>query len=140
MANAAPYTITDAMVLCGIPDGNPFNGSTQAQRIAVDVFDDDFQSTMDKTFQELEDDFKSYSSLTVNQGQIRMNPGTKKRVKAFIQWDRDMIRCDIDPASMAFPVWDTAGLIRKYKSHEAFVAKSKTITATAKPDAFTEKA
>jgi hypothetical protein len=95
---------------------------------------------MDKTFQELEDDFKSYSNMTVIQGQIRLNPGRKKRVKAFIQWGRDMICCDIDPASMAFPVWDTAGLIRKYKSHEAFVAKSKMITATAKPDAFTEKA
>ena len=140
VAPQAPFTVTDAMVLCGVPNQTLFNGSTNAQRIAEDVFDDDFQSTMDKTFQELEDDFKSYSSMTVNQGQIRLNPGTKKKVKAFIQWGRDMIRCGIDPASMAFPVWDTAGLIRKYKSHEAFVVKSKTITTTAKPDVFTEKA
>ena len=73
MANVAlpPFTVTDAMVLCGVPDGIPFDESTQAQRVATDVFDDDFQSTMDKTFHELEDDFKSYATMTVNQGQIR---------------------------------------------------------------------
>ena len=143
MANVAPqqppFTVTDAMVLCGVPNATMFNGNTQAQRIAEDVFDDDFQSTMDKTFHELEDDFKSYSTMTVNQGQIRLNPGTKKRIKAFIQFGRDMIRCGIDPTTIAFPVWDTANLIRRYKSHEAFVTKSKTITSTAKPEAFTEK-
>ena len=41
-------------------DAQLFHGETQAQRFATEVFDNDFASRMDKTFKELEDNFKSY--------------------------------------------------------------------------------
>ena len=62
-----------------------FNGDTAAQRIADDIFDNDFLSCIDKDINEVEEDFKTYSNLTVNQGQIRLPPGTKRQIKAFVQ-------------------------------------------------------
>ena len=71
------YTVRDALVLCGIDDTSVFKDRSQAKRMASDIFNDAFCACMDKTFDDLESDFKTYSNLTVNQGQIRLNPGTK---------------------------------------------------------------
>jgi hypothetical protein len=86
---------------------------TQAQRIADDIFDNIFSSCMDLTsFKELDDHFKTYSDLTVAHGQIRLRPGTRKNIKAFVQWTRDEIRLKREP--------------------------SLTLTETAEPDKFKE--
>jgi hypothetical protein len=82
------------MVVCGVNDEALFDGDTAAQRIATDLFGDDFVTCMDKSFTELDSEFKTYSDLTQNhltqnQGQIRLLPGTKRMIKAFIQWVRD---------------------------------------------------
>ena len=91
-----PQTVLDAMIASGINNQIQFNVATQAQRIATDVFDDDFESCLSKDYKDLEDDFKSYSTLTVANGQIRLTPGTKKKIKGFIQWTRDMINTSRD--------------------------------------------
>ena len=134
------FTVRDAMAICGLPD-NPnvlFQGQTVAERVAVDVFNDDFASSMDKTFEELDADFKSYSDLTAAQGQIRMVPGVKTRIKAFVQWVRDEVRYGRNPALAPFPVANAALLIRRYKTHMKFVKDSSTISDAAKPKQLTE--
>ena len=136
---AAPFTVLDAIVACGVDNAARFDGNTAAQRIATDIFDDDFQTCMDKDRKELDEDLRSYSQLTIAQGQIRLQPGIKKRVRAFIQWSRDMIRIGNDPTTIEFPVNDTAELIQRMKDHTAYVKNSSTISETAKPTAFTEK-
>ena len=83
-ANA--QTVFDAMVACGVDNAIRFNGATAAMRIAEEVFDNDFMSCIDKDISEIEEDFKTYAGLTVNQGQIRLHPGTKRQIKAFMQW------------------------------------------------------
>ena len=80
------FTVFDAMVQCGVDNVNLFNGDTAAERMAADIFGDNFSSCMDKTVEELHHDFKSYSELTQAQGQIRLTPGTKRYMKSFIQW------------------------------------------------------
>ena len=136
---AAPaQTVFDAMVACGVDNAIVFNGNTAAVRIAEEVFDDDFMSCIDKDISEIEEDFKTYSGLTVNQGQIRLHPGTKRQIKAFIQWVKDKVRIGKDPSLTPFPVANTATLIRRYKSHTAFCEKSKRLSETAKPQMFTE--
>ena len=87
----------------------------------------------------LDDDLKSYSTLTVAHGQIRLTPGIKKNIKAFIQWTRDQIRLGIDPITVRFPVANALDFIKRYKHHDAYVKKSKTITEMAKPEHFTDK-
>ena len=137
-ANANANTVLDAIIACGVDNAIMFNGDTAAQRIAEEVFDNDFQSCIDKEISEIEDDFKTYSGLTVAQGQIRLHPGTKRQIKAFVQWVKDQVRTGLNPSLTVFPIADTPALIRRHKSHLAFCEKSKRVSETAKPPAFTE--
>ena len=70
MAAPAAFTVLDAIIACGVDNAIQHNGNTAAERIATDIFNDDFQTCMDKDLKELDDDLKSYSTLTVAQGQI----------------------------------------------------------------------
>eukprot|EP00978_Attheya_sp_CCMP212_P022229 scaffold66053_cov49-Attheya_sp.AAC.1 len=85
------FDVHQAMTACDINDVNLFDGATAAARMALDMFNNSFHSCMDKMFDEVDPDIKSYSSLTIAQGQIRLSPGIRTRVKAFIQWKRDVI-------------------------------------------------
>ena len=90
MAAVPPiHTACQAMIRCGVNDVDLFEGRTKAQRIAEEIFQDDFHTCMDKTFEDLHSDFKTYSDLTIGQGQIRLVPGIKNKIRAFIQWCRD---------------------------------------------------
>jgi hypothetical protein len=115
-----------------------FNGDTASKRIAEELFDNDFLSCIDKEISEIEEDFKTYSALTVAQGQIRLHPGTKRQIKSFVQWVKDKVRTGQDPSITIFPIVDTVALIRRHKSHLAFCEKSKRLSETAKPQMFTE--
>lgn len=137
-APGPPYSVRDAMVLCGVDDTNLFDGKTAAQRFAEDIFSDSFDICMDKTIEELQNDLKQYSNLTQSQGQIRVNPGVIQRIHAFIQWSRDMIRTGLNPSFSEFPVEETARLLTNYKSRQAFIEKTKTISDAAKPTKFKE--
>ena len=132
------YTITDAMVKCGVNNIDLFDGQTAARRFSSDIFSDSFDICMDKTMEEVQNDLKHYSNLTQAQGQIRITPGVIQRIQAFIQWTRDMIRVGLDPSLTEFPVESTALLITHYKTHKAFVDKTKTISEAAKPIKFKE--
>lgn len=136
--NPQIYTVRDAMVLCGLNDTDQFNGMTPAQRFAADIFGDSFAMCLDKTVEEVNNDIKQYATLTQNQGQIRITPGNRQNIQAFIQWSRDMVRTGREPSLTPFPVQSVADLIRHYKSHKAYVEKSKTITEAAKPIKFKE--
>ena len=118
-ANAPPvYTVRDAMVLCGINNRDLYQGQTAAQRFATDIFSNSFNMCLDKSIEEVNTDIKQYSSLTQNQGQIRITPGNRQSIQAFMQWSRDMIRTGREPSLTPFPVQDVARLIRNYKSHK----------------------
>ena len=97
------FTVQDAMIACGIDNVTLFDGSPPTTRIATNLFDDDFTACMEKTYKDLDDDLKGYSILTQAQGQIRLTPGTKKNLKAFVQWTRYRIRLGQDPAGIDFP-------------------------------------
>ena len=100
------------------------------------MFDDDFISCMDKSYEEIEADIKSYSTLTVVQGKIRLQPGTKCRIKAIVQWVRYQIRTDVEPGVGPLPILDVALLTRGYKSHANFLRKTATMTTIAVPAQF----
>ena len=80
-----------------------FQGETPAVRLAEGLFSNTFIKCMDKTMKDLKEDFDTYSTLTVAQGQIRLVPAVKNKIKAFIQWTRGQIRMGIDPALFPFP-------------------------------------
>ena len=141
MAAALPpvFTVFDAMVSSGVNATDNFQGRSSDQRIAADIFEDDFTTSINKTYKDLDDDLKTFSSLTAAQGQIRLLPGVKKRIKAFIQWVRDQIRLGKDPTNRAFPVPDVASLMRRYTAHDRYIKKSATLTDAEKPVMFTNE-
>ena len=127
-------TLEDLLTACGVPNDGLFNGATNANRIAHDIFNNDFNSCMDVTFDDFDQECKTYSSLTINQGQIRLRPGTKNNIKAMMQWCREKLLIGEDPAMIIYPNNDQLGLIRRYKQHQQFKDKSKTISDLAKPE------
>ena len=135
---AEPSTVFDALIACGVDNIALFMDETQAQRIADDLFDSLFTSCMDLTFKEIVDHFRTYSDLTVAQGQICLCPGTRKNIKAFIQWTRNEIRLVRDPSQTPFPTDQVSDLIWRFKTHEKFLADSKTLAEAAKPNTFKE--
>ena len=110
-AAAPPQIVLDAMIACGCDNAVMWNGETAATRIASNVFDDDFSSCMDNSFDDLDQDLNSYASLTAANGQIRLNPRVKKNIRGFIQWCRDRICCNEDPSIFTFLVDDVPKLI-----------------------------
>ena len=82
---AVTFTIRNSLIACGVNDFALYEGETAAARLDNDIFGDDFSACMDKTFEDLDDDLKAYSTMTLANGQIRLSPGTKKLINAFIQ-------------------------------------------------------
>ena len=136
---AAAQTVLDGIILCGIPDANPFGGQTQAVRIATELFNDSFTAVKNKTFSDLDEDLKGFSILTVNQGQLRFQPGIKHNLRAFIQWTRDEFRMSRDPADTVFPVANVAILLDQYRTHKQFVDNAELMSKAAKPRDFTNE-
>ena len=129
-------TVRSALAACGVSDVIGWNNQTDAQRIASDLFDDDFNSCMDKTFSQLDEDWKTYASVTQANGQIRLLPGVKKNIRAFVQWTRDRIRLGEDPTIMPFPVAEVSTIIRRYHTHKNWLDKATEKATTAKPRQF----
>ena len=82
---AVTFTIRNALIACGVDDVALYDGVTAAAWLANNIFDNDFNACMDKTYEDLDDNLKAYSTMDVANGQIRLNPGTKKLINAFIQ-------------------------------------------------------
>ena len=62
-----------------------FDGVNGADRICTEVFNDNFNVCIDITFREFEDNWKTFSALTILEGQIRLRPRTKGNIRAFVQ-------------------------------------------------------
>ena len=133
---ANPHTVRSALALCGVNDVIGWNNQTDAQRIASDLFDDDFHSCMDKTFSALDEDWKTYSNVTITNGQIRLLPGVKKNIRAFVQWSRDKIRLGENPADDPFPVDEAYTILRRYHTHKNWLDKAKEKATTTMPKIF----
>ena len=116
-----PFTLANAMFDCSITDAVLFDSNTKASRIYTELFDDEFTPCMDKTYVKLDDELNSYSYLTASHGQIRIPPGHKKNIKAFIQWTRYQIRLGIDPIMVRFPAANASEFIKRYKHHDTYI-------------------
>ena len=135
---AVVHTVSEALTICGVNKALLFQGHTAATRLATDIFIDTYESMKDKTFAELDADFKSYSDLTAIQGQIRLLPGVKRNIKSLIQWVQDQFRTGLNPQDNVFPIADVTLLLRRQKSHALFIMKSKIIVDSAKPTKYSD--
>ena len=74
-----PYSVVFAMNSCGL------NTANQNQTFATEALMDEFESCKDMSNEYLDDFLKTVSGITVGQGQIRLNPQYKNKIKAFTQ-------------------------------------------------------
>ena len=93
-----------------------------------------------QTHAELQDDWKTYASLTVAQGQIRVRVVVKKNIRAMVQWTKDQIRTGKDPSATPFTLANVSvgDLLEKEKSHENWVKRAKEKSDAAMPKDFKE--
>lgn len=139
MADIPPtFTVRDAMLACGLVDGPPvFQGETQAQCVASDIFHDSFASCIDKTYGDLNKDLEAFAGLTAATGQIRFPPRLRTHIKAFIQWTCNEIRMGRDPSTTEFPVDNYAPLLVQAQTHKRFVNAQEIAAKAAKPKQLT---
>ena len=125
------------MFVCGINIPTLCQGDSQDDRVSGELFDYELITCMDETVKELDNDLKSYSALAAANGQIRLNPGHKRNVKVFVQWDRDQYRLGIDLDLTLLPFKNFSKYIKMYKYHESYINKASTLTDTDKPEQLT---
>ena len=121
VAQQAWHTLVDALTLCGVLNDTAnvlFNVADESTRIAADVFNDNFATCMDLSFADLEENWRTYSGLSVTEGRIRLRPGTKVNIKALVQWVRDCIRVGADPTAVPFPINNRDDLMNRYNTHK----------------------
>ena len=136
MAQPAVNNITRSLMDCRVDidsRGVIWNGESASQRIANDIFNNSFNTCIDITFTELDNHWKTYSSLTVADGRIRLRPGTKVNIRAFVQWTRDKLRTGEDPAIEMFPVASRTDLIDCYNTHKQWVSDASDMAKSARP-------
>ena len=127
-AGPPTFTVKDAMVLCGVSDvARTGQANSDAERIAENIFDNDFENCMDFKSDELESDLKGLNEqLPVNRGRIAVLPNSRKKILAFIQWTKDMYRTGLDPTQFPFPVAETKELRKRMVSHQLWVKKAES--------------
>ena len=138
MAAALPpiFTIEQAMLQCGVPDAPLYEGLTPAERIANDIFVNSFETTLSISIQDVNDAMTAFTKLTVINGKISLQPGVRRRVTAFVQWTRSMLRYGNDPTLRAFPVANIADLMNDLQTCTRFEKQSDVLVAQSTPKNF----
>ena len=103
-----------------------------ATSFATQIFMDYFETCKDISNDDIEDALKTFSILTVMQGQIRLMPASKQEIKAFKQCVKDQFRLGVDPTTLEIPVNTAAELLRCVKTHKILVARSDAIALAEK--------
>lgn len=133
------FTVEDALINCGISDTigvAAVDRRSNANRISDEMFDGQFETFKDITYKDLVTDLRTYSELTAAEGRIRLTVRQKKNIRALLQWVKDEYRYGRDPSSLQFPVDQVDNLIRRNKTHDAFIEKSRDLVNAAEPEKF----
>ena len=117
---AAAFTVRMAIADCGVDDVALFNGETEAERIAGDLFSNEFGTCVDKTDTDLKEEMNNFANLTIANGRIRVAPGVHIAMKGFMFWASHCLRQGINPSTLPFPIANIATLTRQKKTHKKF--------------------
>ena len=116
---------------------NLFNGQTPAQRVATEIFGDQFETMIDMTETSLTTGLTSFSTMPAAGGQLRMSPGVASGLNALINWTSHVICLGIDPTTVVFPIAISANWLCIGKMRELIVKQAKLNAKATKPKTFT---
>ena len=115
-----PLTVIKNMTACGL-------SLAYATIFATQIFHGRFYNLQRYLEQRFNGALKTFSILTIAQGQIRLFPASKQKIKAFTQWNKNQFRLRINPTTLVFTVDKTAQLLYCSKNHNIIVARSAVI-------------
>ena len=133
------FTVEDALIVCGVSDvaGVAAVGRrTDAERLSEEMFNDSFESFKDMDYKSMTEDFKTMTNLTQNEGRIRFTVGVKRNLRGLLQWVKDEFRHGRDPTLTQFVLDSVENLIRKNKTHDIYIEKSKDLAKASEPEKF----
>ena len=125
------------MAQCGVPNVPVFGNETPQQRIASQLFMDSFDTALTITTDEVGDALTAFTKLPAANGRITLQPGVKRRILAFVQWTRSMLRTGRDPTLRAFPVANMLNILKDLQTCKRFEKQSDLLATQAKPKKFT---
>ena len=85
-----PQSVVLSSFVERVPDIVLFDGKTPAQRMATDIFFDDF-------LDHINDALKAYAALTVTNRRIILQPGVNAKIIAMNQWVPDKVNMSCFP-------------------------------------------
>ena len=88
------------------------------------MFDDDFESCIDKTEDDLKTKWSSYSILTTQNRKIVLPPMLKKRTGAFLQGTKDQLHMGRDTANTVLQISDLPNILKQYHTHGDWLGKA----------------
>ena len=106
--------------------------------IAADVFTENLNTCVNIKLSELEDNWKTYSRLTVAEGLIRIRPITKVNIIAFVQWSRKKIRQDENTRLTLFLLAERDDPIKRFNTHKQWLKDAANMSNNSIPKNFTE--
>lgn len=103
-------------------------------------FFDDFLAVVDTTQDHVTEMLRAYSSLTVANGRIILQPGVNSKILAMIQWVRDEINMSRYPILTPFDAapYNIAALTAKHQTFLRFRSNAEMNAKSSKPKEFTE--
>jgi hypothetical protein len=129
-------SVRSTLVLCGVPDVGLFDGQTPAERMANDIFFEDFLAVLDTNREHITDMIKAYASLTVTNGRIILQPGVSAKIIAMTQWVRDEFNMSRYPITTPFHPPDVAPLTAKLQTFLRFKTNAEMNSKSSKPKDF----
>ena len=111
---------------------------SSATTFATQIFMGDFETCKDISNDNIDDALKTFSILSVAQGQIRLMTVSKQKIKTFNRWVKGQFRLGMNPNALAFPVNTAAELLPCVKTHKMFVARFDAIASAEKSDKLTK--
>ena len=110
------------MIVCGVPDdGVLFDGVDTPDRVSAEIFDDDFESCLILTPDDIKVECKTLAGLTARNRQIRLRPACKRNLKAFVEWTKGKLLVGANPEMEVFLVADAMEYIRRQKAHKQYI-------------------
>ena len=129
-------SVRSTLVLCGVPDVGLFDGKTPTQRMASDIFFDNFLAVIDTTRDHITDALKTYAALTVTNGRIILQPGVNARIIAIIQWVHDEVNMSRYPIYTPFHPPYVAVLTARHQAFLRFRTNMEMNAKSSKPKDF----
>lgn len=128
------YMVREAMIACGFNDVIACAGFTDAQRIATESFDNDFNTVIHMKDDDITSEVKQYASLTQANGKISWTVPQNNKIKVFIFWVQDLHRKGLQPSLLQFLQDETSEEILSHKAQlEHFIkAADQHISALSK--------